>query len=363
MSAIEALIKSQVDGDSELWLQVLYRRTGREAIHHLLRVAASLDSLVVGEPQILGQMKDAFEAADAVEAAGPVLGRCFASAFRVARRIRRDTEIGRQKTSISSVAVDYAQQVFDDFRRKELLVGAGKMSDLAARALADLGASVTVTNRTRARAEALAERLGCEVADYEDLVGAMAGADVVISSTGSRLPVLDVNNVGPVQKKRRNRPLVIIDIAVPRDVDPAVGDLPGVFLVDIDDLQKVAAANLGDRKAEAQKAEGLVDEELRKLLEREKSKTVGPTVAALRGRVHGLIQAETDKTLKALGDVPEAHAAAIQKLGHAIANKLLHGPQVALKKNAAQGGDDLDLIEATQVLFDLEMTPEEKNDD
>jgi glutamyl-tRNA reductase len=335
----------------------LYERVGREAIHHLFRVASSLDSLVVGEPQILGQLKEAFDVAQRARTAGRVLGFVFPQAFRVARKVRRDTAIARQPVSVSSVAVEAARQVWSGFEgRRVLLVGAGKMSDLAARALRTAGASVTVTNRTAARAEELGRRLGCDVAPFEDLEGALGRADIVISSTGARTHILGVALLDRVQRVRRRRPLVLIDIAVPRDVDPAVDEVDGVYRWDIDDLQKIVSQNLEDRRSEADRAEALVEEELARCLAARRGHAVGPTIIALRARYMGVARAEADKALAGLPAADERTRRAVSSLAEAIVNKLLHPPQVALKKAAASDEGEA-LLASAYRLFDLEEPP------
>jgi glutamyl-tRNA reductase len=331
----------------------LYRRHGRAAVHHLFRVAASLDSLVVGEPQILGQVKEAFEVSLRVggSAAGSLLGDSFTRAFRVARRVRRETGIAKNPVSVSGVAVEMARQVFAGFDgRRVLVVGAGKMSDLAARALRAQGASVAVTNRTRARADALAERLGCVVEPWEDLAGAVVRADIVITSTGSRTPIFLRDDVERVQKRRKKRSLVLIDIAVPRDVDPGVSALPGVFLWDIDDLQKEAAVHLAGRREEAEKAESVVEEEVSKFFQAVRGRSVGPVIAALRARVNSIAEGEMEKMLPAIaGDKDRTQA---RRLVESVIAKVLHAPQVALRKGAATEEGEL-LAAAAQRLFDL----------
>jgi glutamyl-tRNA reductase len=336
----------------------LYERVGREAIHHLFRVASSLDSLVVGEPQILGQLKDAFDVALKARTVGRVLGFVFPRAFRVARKVRRDTAIARQPVSVSSVAVELARQVWSGFEgRRVLLVGAGKMSDLAARALRASGASVTVTNRTAARAQELAARLGCDSAPFEDLEGSLGKADIVITSTGARTPVLGLALLERVQKARRRRPLVLIDIAVPRDVDPTVDAIEGIIRWDIDNLQKVVSQNLEDRRQEADRAEALVEEELGRCLAAHRGHTVGPTITALRARYLGVARGEAEKTLAGLAGCDERTRRALTALAESIVAKLLHPPQVAIKK-AAAGEDGEALLAAAYRLFDLEEPPE-----
>jgi glutamyl-tRNA reductase len=330
----------------------LYTRLERDAIKHLFRVAASLDSLVLGEPQILGQVKATFDAASRVGTAGTVLDRCAQAASRAARRVRSETEIARNPVSISSVAVEYAHNVFGDFRGKRVLVvSAGKMSDLAARALHARGASLTVTNRTRARAVELAARFQAEVHDWEDLAGALAKADIVISSTGAPRPVLTRDLLERVQRARRRRSLVLIDIAVPRDVEPSVTELDGVYLANIDDLQKGAAEHLAARHTEAAQAEAIVDAEVTRFLQSWSGGQLAPTVTALRAHVIGLAHAEAEKVLAGLSSVAEKDRKAIVAAFDALAKRVLHLPQMALKKDA---GEALSLLDAVKKLFDLQ---------
>jgi len=331
----------------------LYSREQDAAVHHLFRVASSLDSLVVGEPQILGQVKSTHDAARRVGTAGPVLNDCFERAFRVARRVRRETAIARNPVSVSSVAVVLARQVFENFEGKGVLVlGAGKMSDLAARALRAHGARITITNRTQARAEELAARFEAAVHPWEDLPGALLVADIVIASTGARTPVLSRDLLGRVQRARRRRPLFLIDIAVPRDVEPAAAELEGVYLYDIDDLQKIAAEHRQERQGEAAEAEAIVEQELGRFIQAFKGRQLGPTVTALRARVLGLAKAEAEKLCAAMPHLGERERRAILAFADNLAKKLLHAPQMALKKDA---GDPLSLVLAVQRLFELEL--------
>jgi glutamyl-tRNA reductase len=332
----------------------LYTRVRREAVHHLFRVAASLDSLVIGEPQILGQVKEAFDLAAKVGTAGPLLGAVFPRAFRVAKKIRRDTAIAASRVSISSVAVDLARQFCEGFAgRQVLIIGAGKMADLAARVLRRDGANLMVINRTLARAEELAARLGGTALPWDSLAQALARADIVISSTGARTPVLGKALVAEAKRSHHGRPLVLIDIAVPRDVEPEVGSLDGVYLYDIDDLQKVVQENLEDRRQEGARAEAVIEEELLRFLTIDKGRAAGPTIAALRARALGVARAEGEKLLANLGSADERTRRGVQAMGEAIVAKLLHGPSVALKKEAASGGEGPDLVEAVHKLFDL----------
>jgi glutamyl-tRNA reductase len=330
----------------------LYTRLEREGVKHLFRVASSLDSLVVGEPQILGQVKTMFDAAARTGTAGPVLNGCQRGASRAARLVRSQTEIARNPVSVSSVAVEVAHAFFGDFAGKHVLVvGAGKMSDLAARALRSRGATLTITNRTRARAEELAARFGAGVHDWSDLEGALARADIVIASTGAQRPVLTRDLLARVQKARRGRTIFIIDIAMPRDVEPAAKYPEGVFVADIDDLQKQAASHLEGRQAEAGKAEAIVEAEVTRFLQSWSSGQLGPTVTALRTHVIGLAHAEADKLVAALGRVEEKDKKLIVAALDALAKKVLHLPQLALKKDA---GEAVTLVDAVRKLFDLQ---------
>jgi glutamyl-tRNA reductase len=331
----------------------LYARLKREALHHLFRVAASLDSLVIGEPQILGQIKEAYELAAKVGTAGPLLGSVFPRAFRVARKVRRDTGIAEQKVSVSSVAVDLARKIWGDFEgRRVLVIGAGKMADLAARVLAREGASLAVTNRTPARAEELAKRLGAVVEPWDQLPAAVVRSDIVISSTGAREPILRKKLLADLQRTRRHRQLVLIDIAVPRDIDPSVGELEDVFLYDIDDLQRYVADNLEDRRQEASRAEAMIEEEVARFLSGARGRAAGPTIAAMRARFETVARAEVERMLSTVTGADERTVRAFRACGDAIVAKLLHAPMVALKKDAGAEGEG-NLVEAAHKLFAL----------
>ena len=266
--------------------------------------------------------------------------------------MRRETAIARNPVSVSSVAIDLARQVFGGFDgRRVLIVGAGKMSDLAARALQGQGAALTVTNRTPGRAQELAARMGGDVHAWEDLVGALAAADIVLASTGAREPVLTRALVAKAQKLRRGRPLFLIDIAVPRDVEPSCGELQGIYLADIDDLQKVASSHRDGRRGEAEQAESIVEQELGRFIESFRGRQVGPTVVALRARVLTLAKTEAEKLVNGMPHLAERDRRAILRFAESVANKLLHAPQMALKKDTS--GDGVPLVTAVQRLFDL----------
>ena len=332
----------------------LYERREVEAVHHLFRVASSLDSLVVGEPQILGQVKQAYEAAKLQGVSGATLNACFERAFRVARQVRRDTEIARNPVSVSSVGIELARQVFGGFQgRHVLVVGAGKMSELAARTLRSHGATLTVTNRTRSRADQLAAQFGATSRDWNDLVAALGDADIVIASTAAQRPVLTTALMKQVQKARRGRPLFILDIALPRNVEPEVATLNGVYLADIDDLEKVAAEHREGRKSEAADAEAMVQKELNLFLKAWRGRQLAPTITALRTHVLGLAQAEAARITAAMPGLGERERRALADLAEGLAKKLLHTPQMALRQD--DGEDAVSLVVAVQRLFALEI--------
>jgi glutamyl-tRNA reductase len=330
----------------------LYTRLEREGVKHLFRVAASLDSLVVGEPQILGQVKTAFDMAARLGTAGRVLNGFLQGASRAARLVRSKTEIARNPVSVSSVAVEVAHNYFGDFNGKRVLVvGAGKMSDLAARALRSRGATLTVTNRTRARAEELAARFEADVHDWEDLAGALAKSDIVIASTGAQRPVLTHEIMTRVQRARRGRVIFLIDIAMPRDVEPSVRALRDVYVADLDDLQELAADHLKGRQSEATKGEEIVEAEVGRFLQTWNGQQLGPVVTAMRTHVIGLAHTEAEKLLAGLAQLPEKDRNTIAASFDAFAKKVLHLPQLALKKDA---GEALSLVDAVRKLFDLQ---------
>jgi glutamyl-tRNA reductase len=332
----------------------LYERRDTAAVQHLFRVAASLDSLVVGEPQILGQTKQAHEAALQQGSSGTVLNACFQYAFRVARRVRRETEIAKNPVSVSSVAVEFARQIVGDFAgRRVLVVSAGKMAELSVRALRAQGAAVVLTNRTRSRAEDLAGKYGATVADWNDLAGALTAADIVIASTGAQRPVLTRELMTRVQRARKGRPLALIDIAAPRDVEPSVRELADIYVADIDDLQQVAGTHREEREDEAAEAEAIVSEELERFLRAWRGRQLAPTVTALRKHFLGLAEAEAQRICASSGNLDDRTKKAIFDLADGLAKKLLHQPQMALRQD---DGDGVPLVLAVQRLFKLEVT-------
>jgi glutamyl-tRNA reductase len=334
----------------------VYRHYGRDAAKHLFRVASGLESMVLGEPQILGQVKDAFAAAQGAGTVGGFLSRSFERGFSVAKRVRTETGLAAGNVSVSSIACDLAEKIFGDLSgRRVLLVGAGKMSEVAARSLTARGAQLFVVNRSPERAESLAAACGGTPRPLEALATELAEADVVISSTSKRDYVITYDLMQGVCKMRRFRPLFIIDIAVPRDVDPRVDSLRNVFLYDMDDLQKVSRENLTARERAVVDAERLIDLELDELERWARSIELTPTIVALRDRVRGVLRGELDKTLPKLA-IPDSERKKLEAMIEAMANKLLHAPLTELKQSQASA-DGSTLLEAVQKLFRLNEPP------
>lgn len=331
----------------------LYHHRGADATHHAFRVAASLDSLVVGEPQILGQVKTAFELANDAGTVGMLLGRCFTRAFAVAKRVRTETRIAEGTVSISSVAAELAEKIFGDLRgRRTLLLGAGLMGETAARSLGATGARLVVINRSREKADALAASCGGEARDYELLQSELVLADVVISSTSADRFVLTRELMREVCRARRHRPLFIIDIAVPRDVDPRVADMDNVFLYDVDDLQKVADEGLAQRRQEAEAAEAIVRAEVGEFESWRRSLALTPTIVELRSYFQQVVKEEVARTAPRLSARSDEDERALRAMSEAIVNKLLHPALTHLKASASQPEGE-QLIAATRTLFRL----------
>jgi len=318
---------------------LLYTYAEEDAIRHAFRVAASLDSMMIGEPQILGQVKDAFALAQGCEAVGPALHTLFTQAFAVAKRVRTETEIARHAVSVSFAAVELAKTIFAKLAgRAVLLLGAGKMSELAAKHLVEQGAfPIYVVNRTWARAQELARALSGTAVPFEELGTALAAVDIVITSTGAAAPIVTRDMVAPVVRGRGTRPLFFIDIAVPRDVEPGVDALPGVYRYDIDDLQQVVDANIRERLREAQRGEALVEREVAKFRARLGDVEVIPTIVSLRERLEEIRAGEVRRTLARLPDASPETRAALEALSAGIVNKILHAPITKLRESSRAG--------------------------
>jgi glutamyl-tRNA reductase len=335
----------------------LYEYTGANVARHAFRVAASLDSLVVGEPQILGQVKDAFTVASDASTVGTLLGRCMTRAFAVAKRIRSETGIAAGAVSVSTIACDLAKSIFGELTgRRVVLVGAGEMSEGAAKALAQQGTLLTVVNRNQERAQNVAQSCGGEAREWDQLSHELIGADVVITSTASPRYVITRELMQGVIKARRHRPLFLIDIAVPRDVDPRVESMDNVFLYDVDDLQQVAAQAMAARKREAEQAERIVEEEVSAFEQWQRSLGLTPTLVALRERVRSVVVAELERTLPRLKSVTPAEKKSLEIMADAIVNKLLHTPMTELKKSREEPDGD-QLVLSVRKLFALDEVP------
>ncbi|MBI2461320.1 MAG: glutamyl-tRNA reductase [Candidatus Rokubacteria bacterium] len=338
--------------DPEALRPLLYAREGLEAVAHLFRVAASLDSMVVGEPQILGQVKAAYARAHAAGAAGPVLSRAVHAAFRAAKRIRTETAIARSAVSVSYAAVELARKIFGDLGGKVvLLLGAGEMSELAARHFRDRGiARLLVANRTPGRAEELARQIGGEALPSREAALGNADADIVLCSTAAPGYLVTRADAQRLLAARRHRPVFFIDIAVPRNVEPSVNELDGAYLYDIDDLQAVVESNRKEREREAERAEALVLEELEKFAGRLADRAAVPTIRSLRERVEEIRQEEVTRTLVKLKDASPETRAAVEALSASLVNKILHTPIQRLKLERGEGGRFRELV---RDLFDL----------
>ncbi len=335
--------------------QHLYEFREHDAVQHLFRVACSLDSMVVGEPQILGQLKEAYAVARAVGAVQSNLDALLTRSFAIAKRIRTETAIASSAVSVASVAVDLAKKIFGDLKGKNVyLVGAGKMSELAARHLLANGAgSIFVANRTYDRALSLASKFNGRALRFEELYDTADQADIIISSTGAPVAIFRKEHGERFMARRRNRPMFFIDIAVPRDVDASMNDVDGVFVYDIDDLQQVVASHLSDRKKEASKAEDIVKIEVERFAQRMQTLDVVPTILSLQEYLEDIRQAEIDRYRSRLGQVSSEQEAAIDAMTRAMINKIMHTPIVALK-TAAKDPESTTVIDVIRKLFNLQ---------
>ena len=332
-------------------------RAGRDAILHCFRVSASLDSMIVGEPQILGQVKDAFELARRAGTVGPVFHRLLSQAFAVAKRVRTETAVARHAVSIPGAAIELAEKIFGRLEgRAALLIGAGDMAELAARHLLDHGvSSLRVANRTWARAVELSRVLSATPVPFERWPEELAHVDIVITSARSSRPFVTVDGVGAALSRRRARPIFFIDIAVPRNVEPDVTHLENVFCYNIDDLQRVVASNLEERQGEAARAELLIEGEADTFLTSLRGRDVVPSIVALRRRVEAMSRTELERALRKLPHAPRETRAAFEALVAGIVNKILHPPTVKLRE-AASAGAGREWVEVVSQLFALSPT-------
>jgi glutamyl-tRNA reductase len=340
--------------------ELVYERQGSEALRHLFRVASSLDSMVVGEAQILGQLKEAFQAAASAGATGDCLQRAVGRAFAVAKRVRSETEVGRLAVSMSSAAGELARKIFDTLEgRRVMVVGAGEMARLAARHLAGQGVvSIAVANRHLEGAKELAEEVatwGCASSAHrlDELPALLVTVDVILAAAPAPEPVIARAEVARAVRARRFRPLFVVDLSVPRSVDPAIRYLPNVYLKDLDDIAGVVRQNSQSRAGEADRAEAIVDLEVREFTRTLRGRSAAPVLAELRRRADAIARTEAEKTLHQIGeDLDDRRRKSVEAMAQAIVNKLLHGPTARLRR-AAELGVEGPLADATAQLFDL----------
>lgn len=333
----------------------LYRYEDDQAVCHLFRVAASLDSMVVGEPQILGQVKEAYRHAVEQRTNGILLNRILHQAFRVAKRVRTETGIAQNAVSVSFVAVELAKKIFGSLAGKTvLLVGAGEMSELAARHLINQGVTgVTIVNRTYDRARQLAARFHGSAVPFEELQNALQDCDIVITSTGAARYVIDTEMIAAALHRRKNRLLFLIDIAVPRDIDPAVAAIDNVFLYNIDNLQDVVDENVKIRQQESEKAETIIAEEVARYLQWIHQLQVVPTIVSLRAKADQILRAEWEKNSSWMQSLSPADRERMAGMVQALINKVLHDPITGLKEES-RDGEALPYVAALRRLFKLE---------
>jgi glutamyl-tRNA reductase len=332
----------------------LYSFLGEEAVKHIFRVASSLDSMVVGEPQILGQIKSAYEMAVESKTSGIILHRLLHRAFHVAKRVRTETKIGDSAVSVSSVAIELAQKIFETLEKKTvLLIGAGEMCELAARHLVSGGVEkVWVTNRTYDRAVSLAQEFNGEAIPFDEMNQGLKKVDIVISATDSPQYLIRHDQMAKVIKERKQKPVFFIDIADPRDIEPSVGEIENVYLYNIDDLKKVADENIKDRGKEAQKAETIVQDEVIKFVNWYHSLEVTPTIVALRNKFDEIRKRELEKTLSLHPNLSDKEKKSLETLTSAIINKILHTPSALLKQTDEEAMADL-YLDTLRTLFQL----------
>ncbi len=340
----------------------LYIYDNEEAIRHIFRVGASLDSMIVGEPQILGQVKEAYRIAVNHKSSSVILNRLMHRTFSLAKKIRTETDISGSAVSVSFAAVELGKKIFGDLQGKEvLLIGAGEMAELAATYLLNNRiAKILVANRTFSRAVELADHFHGKAISFEEISDQLLVVDVVITSTASPEPVISLNQVKNTMRRRKNRPLFFIDIAVPRDVEPQVNGIENVFVYDIDDLTGIVESNINKRKGEAVKAERMVDQEVIKFSEWFKTLDVVPTIVALKDKCENIRQMELKKTLSSLDDLTPEQRKGVENLTISIAKKILNDPIVLLKKKEDRTSRNL-YLDIARKLFNLDSDSEDTN--
>jgi glutamyl-tRNA reductase len=352
--AVDEFLASTRQVQVEWVAPYLYHYEDGEAIRHLFRVAASLDSMVVGEPQILGQLKSAYSLAKEHGAVSGFLDALLTRAFNVAKRVRSETEIGANAVSVSYAAVELAREIFGSLRDKRIMIaGAGKMSELAARHLRRSGATqILVTNRTHERAVEMAQLFEGQIVDYTRFLSALPEVDIVIASSGAPHYIIVRDDMKKVLEARRNRPMFLIDIAVPRNIEPTVNELDNVFLYDIDDLQKVVETNLKGRMSSAEEAEAIIREEVERMLARLKTREVVPTIVSLQEQLERLRLAELARMRGKFGALTMEQELALEAFSKSMINKIAHAPIAELRRQASQP-DGHYFIDAVRKVFRL----------
>ena len=352
--AVQSFFSSFHNIEPETILPHLYVLQGEEAVRHLLRVSGSLDSMILGEPQILGQVKEAWSCAAEHKTIGPVLDKLFTKAFFAAKRIRTETRVANSAVSVSYAAVELAKKILGSLGDKTvLLIGAGEMSELAARCLVSAGVrELFVANRTMERAQRLASDFEGTAVPFDELRAHVERADIVLSSTGSPGFILVRADVEEIIRRRKNRPMFFIDMAVPRDIDPDVNQIENVYVYDIDDLNNVIVTNIEERERERHKAEEIVGAETRVFRHWLESQEVTPTIVSLRRKCDEIREAELEKALSSLGPVDARTREVMELLSSAIINKVLHSPISSLKRNGGEQGS-AQRVAAVRELFEL----------
>ena len=338
--------------ETEHFIDHLYIRKNREAVKHIFRVGASLDSMVVGEPQILGQLKDAYRFSTDLKASKIILNKLLHKAFFVAKKVRTETEIASSAVSISFAAVELSRRIFESLSNKKImLIGAGEMCELAARHLLSNGASdIFVANRTFSRAEALAKEFSGKAISFDNLYMFLEKVDIVISSTGAPHYIITYDKMKDIAKTRKYKPVFMIDIAVPRDIDPEINELEGIYLYDIDDLRQVVEKNWESRKNEAEKAEMIVEQEVDVFMDWLKTLDIVPVIVKLREYFEKIRKEETEKMLKKINGISDKEREQIEYFSHLLINKLLHAPSVNMKNNSNAAL----YAEAVKEIFEIE---------
>jgi glutamyl-tRNA reductase len=343
----------------------LYVHRDREAVRHLFRVAASLDSMVVGEPQILGQLKEQYARAAAVGSSGPVLHRCFHKSFSVAKRVRSGTNLAERAVSVGTAALGLASEIFDRLDDKTaLLLGAGTMGELTARQLLAHGiGSLMVTSRTFERAVSVARALHGTAIPFDRLLRHLPFADLIVSAVDAPEPVLRATHIETVLRERRGRPVFLIDLAVPRSLEPAIHDVDGAYLYDIDDLQQVVAENRDARAWEARRAEAMIEGEVENFWSWLRSRAVAPTISDLRTQTERIRERELARHAGLLASLDPAQRDQVERLTRNLVNKILHAPTAALGRHGGNEGTDSPLVGAARELFSLDDAPDDDGGD